>query len=61
MYFILAAVLAVAPVDSSCEECKRFTQSCVSGAKVNTSTTKTRTINRERFRKVRIRKGGCCG
>ena len=60
MYFIVAAILAVAPVDSSCEECKRFSQSCVSGAAVNSSTTKV--ITRDRFRiKGRFKRGGCCG
>ena len=61
MSFILAAVLAMTPVvDSSCEECKRFSKSCVSGAAVNSSTTKV--ITRERFRiKGRFKKGGCCG
>ena len=60
MSFILAAVLAMTPVDSSCEECKRFTKSCVSGAAVNSSTTKV--ITRDRFRfKGRFKKGGCCG
>jgi len=59
MYFIVAAILAVAPVDSSCEECKRFSQSCVSGAAVNSSTTKV--ITRDRFRiKGRFKRGGCC-
>lgn len=59
MSFILAAVLAMTPVDSSCEECKRFSKSCVTGAAVNSSTTKV--VSRERFRFKRIRKGGCCG
>jgi hypothetical protein len=60
MSFILAAVLAMTPVDSSCEECKRFSKSCVSGAAVNSSTTKV--ITRDRFRiKGRFKKGGCCG
>jgi hypothetical protein len=61
MYFIVAAILAVAPVvDSSCEECKRFTKSCVSGAAVYTGPAKK--ITRERIRiKGRFKKGGCCG
>lgn len=61
MSFILAAVLAATPVvDSSCEECKRFSKSCVSGAKVDN--TKTKTITRERIRiKGRFKRGGRCG
>ena len=61
MSFILAAVLAITPVvDSSCEECKRFSKSCVSGAEVYTGPGKK--ITRERIRiKGRFKKGGCCG
>jgi hypothetical protein len=60
MSFILATVLAMTPVDSSCEECKRFSKSCVSGAAVYTGPAKK--ITRERTRiKGRFKRGNRCG
>lgn len=60
MSFILATVLAMTPVDSSCEECKRYSKSCVSGAEVYTGP--VRKITRERSRiKGRFKRGGRCG
>lgn len=61
MSFILAAVLAMTPVvDSSCEECKRYSKSCVSGAAVYTGPVKK--ITRDRLRiKGRFKSGGRCG
>jgi hypothetical protein len=59
MSFILAAVLAMTPVDSSCEECKRFSKSCVSGAAVYTGPVKK--ITRDRLRiKGKFKRGGRC-
>jgi len=59
MSFILAAVLAMTPVDSSCEECKRYSKSCVSGAAVYTGPVKK--ITRDRLRiKGKFKRGGRC-
>lgn len=75
MDFILAAVMEVmvsdrivaeAIADSSCEECKRFTKSCVTGASLDSGAPKnTCKVSKEklnRFKIFRIKsKGGCCG
>jgi len=59
MYFIVAAILAMTPVDSSCEECKRYSKSCVSGAAVYTGPVKK--ITRDRLRiKGKFKRGGRC-
>jgi hypothetical protein len=59
MSFILATVLAMTPVDSSCEECKRYSKSCVSGAAVYTGPVKK--ITRDRLRiKGRFKRGNRC-
>jgi hypothetical protein len=59
MYFILALVLAAAPVD--CKECNQASNKVrVSGAAVSSSPAPR--IIRERIRiKGRFKKGGCCG
>ena len=60
MSFILATVLAMTPVvDSSCEECKRFSKSPISGAAVYTGPVKK--ITRDRLRiKGRFKRGKSC-
>jgi len=55
MYFIVAAVLAVAPVD--CKECKQYSKSCVSGAAVNISPAK-KVHNRLKTIRNKFRRGG---